>query len=294
MGTDIPRIRSDRSNCEESDLFYEVANWQYDIRTTEDERLFRISHPRSKEGKAEPPGPFWAEVTMTRVPDKPNGLFCESAPKHLTRSAYSEVGGDLFGRTEMAEFVIDSTYGLILVSHDFRRRLEHTRLRGYEFVPFAVVVNQSQVPEPRLFVLQGTGRNCERPLHVFGGDNLCPFCKEVFIVCDRCGWMPWDCPTCGRESHTVAKHHKGPDDKRVILDRTMNSDRIVDVSKWDGADFFASHLDKLFVTKRVWDWVVAIHAGPLMGRPARICLDAVTVEQRKWLAQAADVATVEK
>jgi hypothetical protein len=182
---------------------------------------------------------------------------------------------------------------MLIVDRELALRLRMTTLRGYELLPFAIAVNQSEARNPVLNVLQSVGANCERPLRIIGAKNECPYCADGFIICESCGWTPWKCPRCRREIITVAEDHKGAGDERALMKRLYGVERVLDLRKWDGSDFIGSHDGVMFLSKRAFDWIVAIHAGPLMARRTKVCLDGMCAEQRRWLRKVNDPASVE-
>ena len=63
---------------------------------------------------------------------------------------------------------------------------------------------------------------------------------------------------------------------------------VIDVNRWDGADFVFVTLDSgalrtNVVTKRVVDWLLSFHAAPFVARPVMARLDGATPEQLKML-----------
>ena len=66
---------------------------------------------------------------------------------------------------------------------------------------------------------------------------------------------------------------------------------VIDVNRWDGADFVFVTLDAggfqtNVVTKRVVDWLLSFHAAPFVARPVMARLDGASPEQLKMLEEA--------
>jgi hypothetical protein len=90
-----------------------------------------------------------------------------------------------------------------------------------------------------------------------------------------------------------AKDHAGPDDLRLIVKFAYPPDLVLEGARWDGSDLISSHSNITFISKRMFDWIVSVHAGPLMARPVKFCTDGMSHEQKRWLEEIADVSTVE-
>jgi hypothetical protein len=220
-------------------------------------------------------------------------LLCPADPTHLRSPLLSEVGGDLYGGHVFTEFVWDVTYGRLLVGPDFVVKIGKTRLRKPAFIPYKVAVNQCDVKEPKLSLLQSSGINCARPRLVRAPNgNSCPFCKKHPVICDVCGWEYDPCLSCGKEISTASILHEGKDDPRLIRERMDPSGCVLEGRTWDGSDLVNSHYST-YMSKRMFDWCVSIHAGPLKARPARFCTDGMSDKQKAWMEEAKNLKTVD-
>jgi hypothetical protein len=73
---------------------------------------------------------------------------------------------------------------------------------------------------------------------------------------------------------------EGSSDKRLFFDVSAERKRgqILEGKRWDGADL-VSVRGWNFISKRVLDWLLMVHAAPFYARPARFCIDGMTEKQ---------------
>ena len=196
----------------------------------------------------------------------------KAAHAHQRQPFVEQLEGDLSGGRHVADFVIDVTVGWLLVTTEFARLLRATALTGYDLRTLKVNVNQSDVPDIGLFHLQGVGENCERPPRVVGVENRCPSCRSAQVVCETCGCRWFTCPSCKREMYVTPARYQGDGDKRLLIEPFSRNGGILEGHRWDGSDFITSH-HHIYLSKRAFEWMMRIHVGPLIGIPARFCID---------------------
>lgn len=280
----IQRIVSDEQGSMLDDMFYSVSNDAYsfigDIPPL-DKKRWRVIHPRHQARLVDLP--LYADASESQLSGNP-GIDClAGAPWPHARQTFFEItGGDVFGGPTIPDFIIDSAYGLLICSKDLSLHIRRSNLSGFDLREFHIKTNQSDVAvNLSLFALQAVGVNCARP-KIVTGKNECPHCGLGKVVCPECG-MIWNrCPECGHEMRTTELRHGGKSDKRLILESTDPNKEILELSRWDGADFIASHRFT-YMSRRALDWLQRKHAGPLIGIPVRACIDGMNDRQRKML-----------
>ena len=289
-----PDIVVDESGTMREDIFYKVTTEKYSLwhfLPDADKQGFTVLPPKPF-AHASPDEPNWLTAHAHQWRDSlRTDMLCpaKGTPAHQRQPFVEDLQGDLFDGPAVADFVIDVTIGWLLVTSGFARLLRETTLTGYDLRPFKVIVNQSEVPKIELFHLQPCGFNCERPPHITRGENLCPFCKRSPVFCSTCGNRWFTCPNCRSQMH-VTPGYQGPDDKRLLIQRNSRNGGILDGNRWDGSDFMTSH-DHMYFSGRAFEWMMTIHAGPLVGIPARFCVDGMDARNRKRLAKMADSST---
>lgn len=287
-------IVTDQSGRMRKDVFYKMSasdylNWEY-LPDTEKQDLI-VLHP--KPTGEEDPDWLRAETTGEKHSARRDmACIARGLPRHQRQPFVERLEGDLAGGPAVAEFVMDVSVGWFIVTAKFARLLRATDLEGYDLQPFRVLVNQSEVPDIELFHLQAIGSNCERPLKVVRRKNLCPFCEGAPVVCETCGYRWFTCQSCGREMYVTPSRYEGDGDKRLLIEPARHNRNILEGHRWDGADFVGSH-GAVYFSKRALDWMMRIHAGPLVGIPARFCIDGMNAAGLERLAKITDTATVE-
>lgn len=277
-------IVSDERGSMLDDMFYSVSNDAYsfigDIPAL-DRKTWRVIDPRPHmgiEGLS-----LYADASESQSTDSP-GIDCLAGTPwpHARQTFFESIGGDVFGGTIIPDFIVDSAYGLFICSEELSLRLRSSNLSGYDLRGFNIKTNQSDIAiNLSLFTLQAVGANCERP-KIVTGKNECPFCGLGNVVCPECG-MIWNrCQACGNEMRTTELRHGGKADKRLVLESTDPSNEILELSRWDGADFIASHRFT-YMSRRAFNWLQKKQAGPLIGIPVRACIDGMNDSQREML-----------
>ncbi len=297
MGSGSPsNIIVDNSGDLRSDVFYAVSNLDYryageiDIPSPMGNKEAVILRPKTGGSKMDW---LWADLGPP-IPTSRRELLCQGNMRHphLKRPFVRSIEGDLFGGPEIADFVFDNSCGRLLVTLALAKRLRASKLKGYILNPFTILVNQSRVANVELFLFQAVGENCERPMKPRDVPNQCPLCQRGPLVCGSCGYLWHSCPECEQQMYVTALGHGGSDDHRLIMDSLDDRGGILEGARWDGTDFIESHQATYF-SKRAFDWLASLHVGPLIGVPARFCVDGMDDSQRAAYNKVRDVATVE-
>ena len=172
----------------------------------------------------------------------------------------------------------------LCVSATLRRRLEtETEFRGTSF--FRPVTHSENYPKEPLEILAPTGRVYYWPPQVRPGvKNECRQCGYGPIFCDTCGHFEYACPQCKAnvaslkdpaEKISRASFIVGPLKRKVLWGKT-----------WDGSDFCNGMDNRSIITRRVLDWLLMIHAKPLLAEPLSVCTTGMSEQQLKWLEAA--------
>ena len=139
----------------------------------------------------------------------------------------------------------------MMVGESFAKSLKASGLTGFG-VRNAVKINEnySGITSPKLLLFEFTGKGgfCHR-FKVKGAANLCPHCKSSQVICDYCGTVFDNCPSCGRKL-------VGGGLKERVADLFVFEGRpktlVVANQDWDGSDVFGVHGPGggVFVTSR--------------------------------------------
>lgn len=185
--------------------------------------------------------------------------LCFRGPEHETTGKVDSVDVELFG-SKAGNFVSLFDHGYNLVTETFAKRLRESGLQGFSFRNVVrVAVNQSGVADPKLLLFEifGRGGFCHR-YKIRGAPNLCPHCHGAQVICDYCGTIFPDCPSCGRP--LVGDED---DPKEVDSFRLEGSPKALIVSNrdWDGSDIFAMHGPGggVFFSQRAKEWFEKSH-----------------------------------
>lgn len=275
--------------------FYLVSNYEYPILedlSRKEREQYRVLHPRgiSSISEYEDASFHTAELTNSKGSDR---FRCLSG-KHDRQSYREEVCGYVSFRRELADFVLGPWSDVFVVSGQLRQRLEKTNLRGHCLSPLKYKWN-GEPPQPvemPLFIFQFIGGNCERAPTVVGVPNLCPHCQKHPVICPECGFEFSPCPTTRQPTRqTPAGRRNSPVPGSLLFENYMPDEKILDGCRWDGCDFVQSHSWR-YMSHRAFEWFTRIHSGPLLGLPIQFCIDRMTDDQRRWLADARNPETV--
>ena len=242
-------------------------------------------------------GEFYVEANLGKVTGTEYAHDCTLDKTHITAEYRNETQVELSGGPRHSDLIYGDvgSQKVLLIPDPMAQRLKASSLRGYRLVKITNV-DYSRVPNQalsaknfQLYELQFRGRACMRGFSVHGAPNACPHCGSKPLICPECGHYGIFCPACGIDPWVVLNDHKGQGDKRLIA-AGWNQWRpmVIDVNRWDGADFVFVTLDSgalrtNVVTKRVVDWLLSFHAAPFVARPVMARLDGATPEQLKLL-----------
>jgi hypothetical protein len=122
--------------------------------------------------------------------------------------------------------------------------------------------------------------------------NLCPFCKESWVICKLCGFEFSRCPKCDTVCEVWINAERDPGDRRLTYEAPHPGGRVLEGRLWDGSDFIQTQ-HYFYVSRRAFEWFASTHAGPIWGMKARFCVDGLSQDQQRWLDEARDLQTVE-
>lgn len=188
-----------------------------------------------------------------------------------------EVSGELGGGKTLNDSFI-SADGALIITSQLGERFKASGLRGFELLPFPIVINQSYYRQsPNLVYLQESGKNCLRRWRVEIENNLCPLCREAAIYCPECGWMPVLCQKCFKPAFKAFDYvHEGPD----CPSKSQKNLTIVELKNWDGADFFWWGPGNTMITRRALIFLLKAGAAPFIAHSQWACVDGVGVERK--------------
>jgi hypothetical protein len=175
-----------------------------------------------------------------------------------------------------------------IASAEVAARIERADLEGVEGVPVGIELTHGEANPLGLRLIQPLGKDCERPLMIEGGENVCPFCAKGRPICLDCGHTDSNCSHCGEMQWRTfdSKPSRPGDDKRLIMSPwSERRQAVLDGSLWDGSDFLNAHIES-FATRRFVDFLLSIHAAPFIAEPAWVWVDKMTKGQLARLEQA--------
>lgn len=190
--------------------------------------------------------------------------------------------------------------GAVMITRQVAMSLRQTPFRGYRLTParpgpergqFVVQAVDPDVDHALVHDLQFRGRSCRRGNSLVDAPNKCPFCGHAPLICPDCSFEARDCPLCKKPCFAESRNHQGDSDQRYLL--TEQPDRwtraILEASRWDGSDFIwgTEHpgLAGHYVTKRVVDWLLSIHANPFVAKPVLVNVEGASAEVLKRLEE---------
>jgi hypothetical protein len=213
---------------------------------------------------------------------------CKLNPRHETDREISSCACRFYGQTVLRDFMMDPGGGLLTVTTEaLAKRIIDQGFNGVTPKHLKIIENQSEIEAPRLVWLQFSRHTRHKPFVRrntirLEEPNACPFCGWGPVVCPSCGDITYDCERCKERILVPASDHKGADDKRWTIQRKPAAGTILEGKHWNGNDFV--HFGSLhFVSKRVVDWLLRVHAAPFIAKPARVDVTGMTPEQRAKL-----------
>jgi hypothetical protein len=215
---------------------------------------------------------------------------CPANPQHVTRRQLNGLLVDAFGGSLVRNLVSVTTVdSFLVVSEDMAKRLTRVvrRLRQGQMSleRLKINVNQSAVPELRLWVWQFLGRASIWPHRIEGGSNACPFCGRPNVFCEGCTNSEMQCESCCAPGIFVdEKQWGGLGDPRIVYNDSITS--ILDGRAWDGSDLlqvFSMYTYRYYASRRFIEWMLTFQAGLFAARPVSFCVDGVSSAQQTWL-----------
>jgi hypothetical protein len=207
---------------------------------------------------------------------------CPADPTHVTHRYYKAAAGDATGYSRLSPFVETSHGAFFGLSPDLGERLKTLNVKGAKIDPVRIIVNQSDIKDPKVCALQFVGRAKLRLPMFVNVPNCCPHCGKTKIMCESCGdWMPY-CNACENYMVVIESKHKGKDDKQIPFEEGLR--HIIEGKTWDGSDLVQAGF-RNFASKRFIDWLLRIHAAPFYAEPVWFCVDAMNDQQKKWFEE---------
>jgi hypothetical protein len=187
--------------------------------------------------------------------------LCYRGPGHATDVRVGSIDVDLLGKTP-GNFVKLYDHGFSIVTDGFVKQMEGHQLTGLKFrQAVRVTVNQSDVKDPKLSLVEITGNGgfCHR-FKIKGGPNACPHCGRAQVICDYCGTVFDDCPSCGREMVSVRPDAQGAQADTFGFEGAPKT-LIVANRDWDGSDIFAvkGPAGGVFISRRAKEFFEKSH-----------------------------------
>lgn len=133
------------------------------------------------------------------------------------------------------------------------------------------------------------GAPCSRIATIEGAPNVCPFCWFGTVVCSECGYLQNDCLKCG--DYIFTANDLGKPGLEML--RGRDNPKIVEGRLWDGSDAICGRSYRIgFVTRRLVEFLLAVHAAPFMATPVAVCVDGMSAEQRRLLKRCQDLSSL--
>lgn len=181
-------------------------------------------------------------------------------------------------------------------SRTFADRINAAGLTGLRFerTKVELVVDRANTPVEASFDTDlvewlWIGTPCSRIATIEGAPNVCPFCGFGTIVCSECGYVQDDCLKCG--DFVFKPNDSGKPGLRMLPGR--DNPEIVEGRLWDGSDAICGRSYRIgFVTRRLVEFLLAVHAAPFMATPVAVCVDGMSAEQRRLLKRCQDLSSL--
>ena len=298
---DMDNIIVDRSGILKEGIFFELEVLEYDEVWAEQhskhakQDVVSLRKPKNDDLFVREGTSYVRAIVMeTGVSEEAHD--CSLDKGHMTACYWQDIQLELSGGPHFSDLIVgdlDANVTLV-VPERMAMRLKASPFRGYRLVKIENVDYfrgnglTAKTPGFALHELQFRGRKCIRGMSIVGAPNACPHCGFSPAICPECGQRFIFCPKCEKDPWVARIGHKGAGDKRLI---TAGYDQwqpmIIDVNRWDGADFVFVSLDRgmysQVITKRVLDWLLSIHAAPFIARPVLARLDGATPDQLRML-----------
>jgi hypothetical protein len=220
------------------------------------------------------PPPVGDRTVYTEAWDVCDSLHeCPVNKDHATGRRETDFLIDAFSGTVVPDFIHDH-YGIeLLTNPKLTERIANSALTGFSAKRVPIRVNQSQIEDLQIDRATFHGARCHREsVIVIPPDELnrCPHCGAGPVICPACHNAMRECTDCkaklfGRK----ARPAKPGIEPCFVSDPVPVKRRITDGHRWDGADFI-DFPDIGFVTRRVVDFLLSIHANNFIASPCDV------------------------
>ena len=184
---------------------------------------------------------------------------------------------DLYGWEDDTGITCDKNGTHWFVGAALADQLREAKFTGMRFNPVTIDTNQSPNQDPKLVWIEPTGAKCRRDITIDVPEpNVCPFCGAGPVVCPSCRHYDGECRQC-KQVMFVSQRDWLPGDKRFTVRAGRRRGEplkrsIVDAVRCDGSDVMPGTYEAI-VSRRVVDFLVGAHVGPLIARPVRVNID---------------------
>jgi hypothetical protein len=204
---------------------------------------------------------------------------CPADLTHVTHRYYKAAAGDAMGYSRLSPFVETSHGTFFGLSPDLCQRLQTLNVEGAKIDPVRIIVNQSNIKDPKVWALQFVGTAKLRLPKFIDATNSCPHCGKTKVLCESCGdWRAY-CKICERQMVIIESAHKGDADSRIPFETGLKD--ILEGKTWDGSDLVQAGF-RNFASKRFIDWLLRTHAAPFYAEPVWFCVDGMNDRQKRW------------
>lgn len=229
---------------------------------------------------------LWAES----LPRYEKVKTCPENTEHVTGRRLVQLLVDLYGWEDDTGITCDKNGTHWFVGAQLADQLREAKFTGMRFNRVTISTNQSPNASPQLVWIEPTGAKCRREVTIdVPKPNVCPFCGAGPVVCPSCRHYDGECRQC-QQIMFVSERDWMPGDKRF----TVRAGRlrgeplkrsIVDAVRWDGSDVMPGTYEAI-VSRRVVDFLVGAHVGPLIARPVKVNIDGASQQVLERLEKA--------
>ncbi len=214
---------------------------------------------------------------------------CRSNPAHLSQYVVESLSMEL-GGINLRPLVPQLCDELIVFVKEAADCVSSSDLRGAKFGPVELL-DTGHLLESAGVTFHYLKFDAAPPLRlprvVPESRNRCHRCGHGPLICHDCGARLGftACPKCGVDTFVIAEDHCGERDPRIRIMPTSDQGQIVEVSRWNGEDFFGD-LTYTVVTRRVLALLIAERIGPFTATPLRANIRGISKEKAALLKHA--------
>ena len=214
---------------------------------------------------------------------------CSHNPGHRSQMVIEQVTVELAGRT-LRPLVPSTDDEVIIFSEEAMQRVKSSGLLGPRFGRVILVNPRYPVvrDNPRFYFLKCDSAPPLRISRVVPESrNCCHRCGAGPLICHACGAKLGftSCPQCDADTFAFADEYKGPGDPRICVHPYPAEGPVVEVSQWNGEDFFGSGT-AVYVTYRAIEFLVREGIGPFTAKPIRADIQGASDEKMAMLERA--------